>query len=162
MKKLIVLTAVFLFAALGCSQNSKKPGEGSKEVVQSQPRQMAAPSPVTHNHIDEKLLEIYSGVELEIRDTHTGKASKQIIPFNTATKLEGTPLTAEVTLFYPDFYMTEQGYGTKTTEPNNIAAKLKITGSTPEFDGWLFVSFPDVHPYENPNYSIILVNAVKK
>ncbi len=179
MKKLSVLTLCILLAfTVACSQNSKKRTAGAMPVNPTPQTAEQAPEgtpgegahanipatkfEVNKEGVDSSITALYKGITIRLTDRKTKQSKDIVIPFSTPTKLEGTPLTVTVTQFYPDFMMSETGYGTRTNEPNNPGAKVKIEGGTPEFDGWLFVNFPDIHPYDNPDYNVVLINAVKK
>jgi len=177
MKKVAVLfLCVLLLFVAACSQNSgKRKTNAVSPVVPTQDRQNNAVNtgkseqkgmPVEFNinkeGLDASILELYNGINIKITNRKTQVAQEKFIPFMTPVKLEGTPLTITVTNFLPDFVMTEGGYTTRSYEPNNPGAKVKITGGTPEFEGWLFVNFPDIHPYDNPDYNVVMINADKK
>lgn len=162
MKKILLLVVAVSVLAIvaGCSQNSKKnmPAGGAADG--------AAPAvTAADKNVDAVLPELaaaYKGVTVRVVDVKTKKNEEVFIPFSTPTKLGATPLTVTVLQFFPDFVITDAGYSSKTLEPNNVGAKVSVTGATPEFTGWLFVNYPEIHPYEGDNYSLTLINAVKK
>ena len=170
MKKVAVCLIV-LIALAGCSQNSKEPG--SKPKSSSSTSQPQAPQPETHpvpmpitprpvEPIAAEVLESYSGVVLTITERSSGKVTEVEVPFNTATAVDGTTLTVEVTQFYPDFIMSEKGYASRSLDADNVAARVKVTGGALEFDGILFKEYPEIHTYDGPDYAIALTEAVAK
>ena len=173
MKKLAAALLVASLAFLpACSQNSKKDRRGTPvlapQAVQPQVNPhagMGQTAPVTYdisNSVAPEVAAIYSGVMLQITDLKNHETISAEIPFGEVVEVEGTPLIIAVSRYYPDFIMSENGYGTRSMEENNPAAMVTITGVEQEFSGWLFTLYPDVHPFENPDYDIALEKAIKK
>jgi len=177
MKRYLVLfLCVLLFFIVACSQNSgKKKAQNVPIASTVHDRQgVAANSGETERKcmlielsanrdgMDSSILELYEGISIRVTNRKTQLFQDAFIPFMTLTKLEGTPLTMIVTGFSPDFIMTGSGYATCSYEPINPGARVKITGVMPEFEGWMFVNFPNIHPYDNPDYYVVMTGAVKK
>ncbi|MDR0453526.1 MAG: DUF2155 domain-containing protein [Deferribacteraceae bacterium] len=171
MKKLSVmfLCTLLIFLA-ACSQNSGKKGAGagqgtaSTQDVHGTDENDAELTGFVFesDEVDPSILALYTGITVKLTDRESKESRDIFIPFMTPTQLEGTPLTVTVTQFFPDFVMSEKGSATRSLEPKNPGAKVKITGANPEFEGWLFSNFPDAHPYDNPDFDIAMVNAVEK
>lgn len=170
MKKLFTLCLVALFALtiLGaCSQNNKRPSSSNKSApaAQSNVEQMEYKAParaLAPDVIPNEIKAVYSGVVLTVRDLKTGTSKDVTVNFDETVKIDGTPLVVNIEQFYPDFVMSQDGYSTRTMEPNNVAAKIHVTGIEPEFNGWLFAGFPGVHPFESTEYDILLKASIKK
>lgn len=177
MKHLLVLFfCIALVFAAACSQNSGRKKSSNAVPVMPPTQQefvgnaadsaLPAEQPVNtepdKDSVDASVLALYKGVSIRLTDRKTGERRDTFIPFMTPTKLEGTPLTVIVTRFFPDFVRTENGYASRSNEPNNPGAKMRITGGAHEFDGWLFTNFPNIHPYDNPDYNLVMIEAVKK
>lgn len=166
MKKIFLLVIVVSMVAFvaGCSQNSKKNTSASSSSAQSEAGQETAAVVADKNNdvILSEIAALYTGVTISVTDLKTQKAEEIVIPFSKEIKIGKTPLSITVVQFMPDFVIMDGGYASKTLEPNNVGAKVKITGAAPEFNGWLFVNYPEIHPYESADYKIVLVNAIKK
>ena len=171
MKKLATALLVASLALLpSCSQNSKKDRRGTP-VLAPQTQTQSATDPHQHsgsvsyddgNSVSPDILAIYSGVVLQITDLKNHETISVEIPFGEVIEVDGTPLKISVSRYFPDFIMSENGYGTRSMQENNPAAMVTITGVEQEFSGWLFTLYPDVHPFENPDYDIALERAISK
>jgi outer membrane murein-binding lipoprotein Lpp len=162
MKKFVLLAVVMsvLMVAVGCSQNSKKNAPGS---AGSNAQPIVATN--ADRNVDVVLPELaaaYQGVVMRVIDLKTEFSEDILVPFSTPTQMGKTPLVVTVVQFFPDFAITDQGFSSKSMEPNNVGAKVHVTGDKRHFNGWLFANFPDIHPYDSDDYSLIVVEAVKK
>ncbi len=169
MKKLFTLSLVALFTlTLGaCSQNNKRPSSSnnSAPAAQSNAEQMEYTAParaLAPAVIPDEIKAAYSGVVITVRDLKKETSKDVTVHFDETVKIDGTPLIVNIEQFYPDFVMSQDGYSTRSMEPNNVAAKIHVTGIEPEFNGWLFAGFPGVHPFESTEYDILIKDAVKK
>jgi len=110
----------------------------------------------------EDVRKTYSAVSIEVKLAQSGESiAKLDIPIGGSAKVETADpnLTIEVLHFLPSFLMTD---GSITSVDNNLinpAAKVKITGEQ-DWEGWLFGTMPDVHPYPGPKYLVLLTGAV--
>ena len=174
-RALFLLFCLLLLSIAACSQNAGKKGgqvvrehlSDSSELDESadeteQTYDSPPPSADIITDIDASILALYKGITLRVTDRKTQKSVDTFVPFMTPVRLKGTPLTVTATHFFPDFVMSEGGYATRSTEPKNPGAKVKVTGGATEFDGWLFANFPEAHPYDDPDYNLIMLNAVRK
>jgi hypothetical protein len=165
-KAFILIMALVAIAA--CSQNNKEPGGGqgsSSNVVEAPAAPGAAPMPSTTrapSAIADEVLALYSGVVIEVTNKATGEALRVDVPFGESVAVEGTPMTLDVVQFLPDFVMGEDGYSTRSLDPVNVAAQVHIHGVDPEFNGVLFMQYPDIHPYEGSEYAVVLVGVINK
>ncbi|MDR2870529.1 MAG: hypothetical protein LBV04_08770 [Deferribacteraceae bacterium] len=161
---------------MACSQNNKMPGKSvspaptpptadelaiSKQVQETVLEQTPNGSQ-DRGEISAELLERYSGVKLQITDKASGKVITTTVPLGEVKKVDGTPMTIEVTQLFPDFIREDTGNATKSLEPNNVAIRVNIAGVSPEFDGILFEKYPEVHPYDNPDYGVVMTELIKK
>ncbi|MDR2884878.1 MAG: DUF2155 domain-containing protein [Deferribacteraceae bacterium] len=169
MKKIFLIVIVVSMAAFiaGCSQNAKKDTSAAATApATTTAQEPAAPAAVVADKASETVLPeltaLYAGVTLKVTNLKDNSTEELVIPFGADTKLGKSPLTVKVVQFMPDFVINEGGYASKTLEPNNVGAKVIISGAEPAFNGWLFASYPDIHPYESAEFKVILINAVKK
>jgi hypothetical protein len=151
---LLLCLSVTLFTA--CSQNSKKSGAPvNRSSVQ------AADTKPSDVYISEDILSRYKGVSFEITEYETGKKTVADVAFDETFQTGG--LTITVLQFFPDFKINDKNsYFTESLEPNNVAARVNVVSADHEFSGWLFASYPEVHPFTDPKYNVTLLKAIEK
>jgi hypothetical protein len=190
--KVLVVIMVLCLGLMACSQNSRKGSDRQGNPVpvnttvdinsheghdHEMPGDTAAAAPaatdpasphvagvgaVEPDAVSPEVAAVYSGVILKLVDVNTHEASTMDVPFGETVAIEGTNLSITVSSFFPDFVMTETCYGTRTMDQNNPGAKVTVTGGEQEFSGWIFKLYPDMHPFENPNYDVILEGGILK
>lgn len=107
--------------------------------------------------------EAYSGVSLVWRDATTGKTGALEVPLGGSAPLPGSGLTVSADVFLPAFTMTSEVITSSGTEPENPAARIRVSeGGKEIFSGWIFKRFPDVHPFTHPRFSLQLDGGVRK
>lgn len=112
-------------------------------------------------NVDPEVVEAFTGVRLEIVDTTTGESRQVDARLGEPTDLGKTGLTVTPLVFVPDFVMDDTGISTRSAEPNNPAAKVRIEESGVQpFEGWLFGELPDVHPFPHDRYRVLLVSGI--
>lgn len=172
MKRLIVLClAVFV---ISCSQNTiKEEGrESAQPQKQQQSEQPAAQmqstsekAPVENRIIvPEDVAKKYKSVILSVVDKKSNKDFETEVLIGQKSQVSGTNLSIEVEQYLPDFVMgPDNKITSKSVDDNNPAAKVKVyKGDELVFDGWLFKNFPDIHPFDDEDYSIKLKGSVMK
>ncbi len=105
----------------------------------------------------------WDGVVILVKDKETKKEKEYTVNLNSDLKLPDSNIKISVGDFLPDFKMNGRTITSLSNEPNNPAVRVKVFDNDKEiFKGWLYLKFPDVHPFEHPKYSIALKNGVKK
>ena len=105
----------------------------------------------------------YSGIVLLWKDSSTGKEGKLEVPLGGSAELPGSGLTVAADVFLPAFTMTSEVITSAGIEPENPAARIRVTeGGKEIFSGWIFTRFPDVHPFTHPRFSLRLDGGVRK
>lgn len=166
MKGLIfVISAVFLFSA--CSQNTNRQDfEISTNTAQVSitPEQASAGMKVTEPvELLPEIEKIYSGIQIEAVNKKNNNKINVFVPFNETVKIGDTGLSIYTKSYFTDFTINAGGVKNVSMVEKNPGAKVTITNNGKEvFDGWLFQNFPEMHPFEHPEWKIIMLNGVKK
>jgi hypothetical protein len=105
----------------------------------------------------------WKGVILVVSDKNTNKQQEYTVNLNSDLTIPNSSLKVSVGEYLPDFRMDGMTFTSSSNEPNNPAIMVKVFENNSEvFRGWLYSKFPTMHPFEHPNYSIILKDGVKK
>ncbi len=111
----------------------------------------------------------WKAVVLQVESKATKKTAEYTVNLNSDFKVPNSNLKITVGEFLPDFRMNGLEMTSTTNEPNNPAVGVKIfDGSKQVFPapekkwGWLYAKFPTMHPFEHPDFSILLKGGVKK
>ena len=111
----------------------------------------------------------WKAVILQVDSKATKKTAEYTVNLNSDFKIPNSNLKITVGEFLPDFRMNGLEMTSATNDPNNPAVGVKIfDGSKQVFPapdkkwGWLYSKFPTMHPFEHPDYSIVLKSGVKK
>jgi hypothetical protein len=140
-----------------CSQNSKKSGAAPVDRSSAQ----ASETQPSDTYISEDILSRYKGASFEITEYETGKKTVVDVAFDETFQTDGLAIT--ILQFFPDFKINDKNsYFTESLEPNNVAARVNVVSVDHEFSGWLFASYPEVHPFTDPKYNVTLLKAIEK
>jgi len=111
----------------------------------------------------------WKAVVLQVESKATKKTAEYTVNLNSDFKVPNSNLKITVGEFLPDFRMNGLEMTSTTNEPNNPAVGVRIfDGSKQVFPapgkkwGWLYAKFPTMHPFEHPDFSIVLKSGVKK
>jgi len=105
----------------------------------------------------------WKAVVLVVGDKKSNKQQEYTINLNSDFKIPNSNLKISVGEYLPDFRMEGLTLTSTSNEPNNPAVGVKVSEDGKEiFKGWLYSKFPTMHPFEHPNFSIILKDGVKK
>lgn len=161
-----ILVFVFVFS---CQKKDEKQPIPQVPIQQAQSdSQKTKESTMTSPHgpikRTEKKVEVPETVKkkwtkavIVIEDKKTGKKTEQTVPIGAEVPLKDTKLTLRTGEFLPDFKMTETAITTASLELNNPALRVEILeGGETIFKGWLYLKFPDVHPFEHDKFSVKL------
>ena len=103
----------------------------------------------------------WSGVKIKVIDTKTNTTEMFDVPIGRSQKLGNIGLKITVLDFVPDFVMGADGITSRSAESRNPAAQVVISQKgKPDFKGWLFATMPDIHPYPNPAYRVLLAGGI--
>ena len=111
----------------------------------------------------------WKAVILVVSDKKTNKQQEYTVNLNSDLKIPNSSLKVSVGEFLPEFRMDGLTLTSTSNEPNNPAVGVRIyDGSKQVFPasgkkwGWLYAKFPTMHPFEHPEFSILLKGGVKK
>ncbi len=105
----------------------------------------------------------WKAVVLVVTDKKTNKQQEFTVNLNSDLKIPNSNLKVSVGEYLPDFRMEGLTLTSASNDPNNPAVGVKVSeGGKEIFKGWLYSKFPTMHPFEHPNYSIVLKDGVKK
>lgn len=122
---------------------------------------MAAADFNTPATVSPEIAEAWSGVRVRVVDRESGAEETFDIPLNGADLLGESGLVLSAGVFLPDFIFDENGISSRSTEPINPAVRVVISEDGMEdFEGWLFASMPEIHPYPHERWEVLLVEGI--
>jgi hypothetical protein len=105
----------------------------------------------------------WKAVVLVVTDKKSNKQQEFTVNLNSDLKIPNTSLKVSVGEYLPDFRMEGLTLTSTSNDPNNPAVGVKVSENGKEiFKGWLYAKFPTMHPFEHPNFSIVLKDGIKK
>jgi len=111
--------------------------------------------------LDPDIADDWQAIRVRVVDLETMEESSYEIPIGEAVALGDTGLTLRAVSFIPDFVMSETGITSRSAEPQNPAARVVITEEgKDDYEGWLFGAMPEIHPYPNQQYGVMLSEGV--
>ena len=103
----------------------------------------------------------WSGVRIRVVDRERGSEETFDIPLNGADLLGESGLVLSAGIFLPDFILDENGITSRSAAPINPAVRVVISeDGVEDFEGWLFAAMPEIRPYPNPRYEVLLVEGI--
>ncbi len=162
---LMIFTILIIFTA--CSQNTNRQEfsqNNSAPALSVTPKQASANMKLTKpTELLPEIVEKYSGIKILAINKNDGSKIEIVAPFGQKTAIDGTSLEIITASYFTNFTMVDGGVKNVSMEENNPSAKVIIIDNGRQvFDGWLFQEYPDMHPYENPVWRIVLAGAVRK
>ena len=111
--------------------------------------------------VEPEIAAAWSGVRIRVVDRENGTAETFDIPLDGADLLGDSGLVLSAGVFLPDFILNEDGITSRSAEPLNPAVRVVISEDGKEdFEGWLFAAMPEIHPYPNARYEVLLVEGI--
>ena len=111
--------------------------------------------------LPEAIRKAWSGVKIKVINTKTKASEIYAVPIGSQKVLGNSGLKILVKSFVPDFVMGADGITSRSAESRNPAAEVVISEKgKPDFKGWLFATMPDIHPYPNPAYRVLLAGGI--
>jgi hypothetical protein len=130
--------------------------------AQDQNMTLAQPVP-TLLEVPPEVAKAFSGVQLAWRDKSNGQEGVLDVPLGDAAKLPGSNIEVRADVYLPAFNMTAQTITSTGTQEENPAARVTVAEKGSQlFAGWLFLRFPDIHPFQHPRYALRLVGGIRK
>jgi hypothetical protein len=104
----------------------------------------------------------WSKVKLAFEDRTTKKSAEYIVKIGSEFNIPNTNLKVAVGEFLPDFKMDGATITSASNNPNSPAVRIEVFDAGQSiFRGWLFMKFPDVHPFAHDRYGLKLIEGVK-
>ena len=108
--------------------------------------------------VPESLKGKWKAVKIVVVEVASRKETTHVVPVGVDFPVPGTDLTLRVENLLPDFTMGGGVITSKSDNPENPAAQVRIfEGGKETFKGWMFAKFPGAHPFEHPKYGMRLV-----
>ncbi len=191
MKNLTTSILLLLLPVIGCAQRGSQQGDVEHQAVQAPVHETAPddelhgtlnsmPTDDTHAQamaemqgtrpsavnseirLPEHIVSAWTGVRIRVVDSTTGASERYDIPVGEPAPLGETGLTLVVESFIPDFVMDEAGITSRSPDPANPAARVVISEEgTEPYEGWLFASMPDIHPFPHDRYRVLLEEGIQ-
>jgi hypothetical protein len=175
----VVCSLSLLIAAGACKKKEEKPpfpqampGQGQGMPPGGMPGQPGGPQGKPNIVVPkgEKTVVVpdsvkgkWKAVILVVTDKKANKQQEYTVNLNSDLKIPNSNLKVSVGEYLPDFRMEGLTLTSTTNDPNNPAVGVKVSENGKEiFKGWLYSKFPTMHPFEHPNFSIVLKDGVKK
>lgn len=172
--RLLPLAVVAAAAALSCRERGR-PDPDIRMAISHQPEEVpqtaqagaggeeSAPRIPNRLEVPAAVKEAYSGIVLLWKDSSNGKEGQLQVPFGGSAKIPGSSIEVSSDVFLPAFTMTADVITSNGVEPENPAARIRVTEDGKDLhQGWIFRSFPDVHPFTHPRFSLRLEGGVRK
>lgn len=122
-----------------------------------------APKVPTRLVVPPEVAKTYSAIRLTWKDSGAAREGTLDVPLGGSARIPDSDLEVRADVFLPAFTMAAEEITSNGLELSNPAARITVLEKGKEiFGGWIFTSFPDVHPFEHPRYSLRLASAVKK
>jgi hypothetical protein len=103
----------------------------------------------------------WRAVVVGVTDKQTGKETAYEVPIGSQASISNSGITISVETFLPDFTMQGTLLTSKSNEPKNPAAKIRVfEGDKEIFKGWLFALYPTTHSFQHPRYGFTLKNYI--
>lgn len=105
----------------------------------------------------------WESVVIRIEDKTKKTSVEQTIPLHTDYQIPGSSLIIKIGDFLPQFSMDQNAITSLSNETKNPALKVTVLKEGNEvFNGWLFERYPDMHPFQDDQFSIALKGYNKK
>lgn len=106
----------------------------------------------------------WQAVKLQVQEKVGGKGSQVFtVKLGGDLNIAGGKLRVHVGDFLPALLVSGNEVTSASNDPTNPAVLVTVSeGGKDVFRGWLFSKFPDMQPFEHPNYRITLLEGVPK
>jgi len=170
MKRLAAALAVLaVLAAAGCEEKGR-PEPGVQMAISHEPATAEGneTSSGTVNVPSELVVppeveKAYGAIRLSWKDTKGGKEGALDVPLGGSARIPDSDLEIRAEAFLPAFTMSGQRITSSGVDPTNPAASITVSENGKEiWGGWLFMNFPDAHPFQHSRYSLKLAGGVRR
>ena len=154
-KKVCGLLVVALIATVAFSGCKKKEEKQAQEMMP--PHGMTGPKVETVVLVPDSVKGKWKSVKLAVTDKTTGKSTEHDVAIASKLNVPGSDLVVEVLYFLPDFSMDGNVRTSRSNEPKNPAAQIRVTeGGKEIYKNWLFAQLKSPHAFQHEKYDISL------
>lgn len=160
---LSLVVAAGLMAGCGKKEEPKpqatQPGAGAPGQPPMQPGAGITVPPKSEQQVvvPDSIKGKWRGARLVIEDKKAKSAKEFEVKLNSDFNVPGSSLVVKVGDFLPNFVMNGPTLTSISNDPGNPALKVTITdGGKEVFSGWLFSKYPQIHPFEHPQFGVTL------
>lgn len=170
MKKTILLALCVSLAGSACRERGRPdpnvrmaPSHEVEQPAAGQDAEAGRQAVPNRLEVPKEVQEAYSGIRLSYKDSSNGKEGVLDVPLGATATLPGSALEVRGDVYLPAFSMSQGAITSSSLEEQNPAARISVAENGQEiFGGWIFVRFPDVHPFQHPRYSLKLVGGIRR
>lgn len=156
MKRVGSLLAVTLVAALAVAGCKKKEEQKPAEMMPGHPPAGAKVESVVM--VPDTVKGKWQSVKIAVVDKATGKKTEHDVAIGSKLEVPGSKLVVEVLYFLPDFTMDGNIRTSKSNDPNNPAAQIRVTDDGKEiYKNWMFAKLKSPHVFQHEKFDITLV-----
>lgn len=117
----------------------------------------------TRLEVPPEVAKAYSGIRLRWKDSSNGKDGVLEVPLGETVPLPDPAIVVRADAFLPAFTMGGGAITSDGVAPQNPAARITVVEKGQEiFAGWLFMRFPDVHPFTHSRFQLKLEGGVPR
>jgi hypothetical protein len=155
-KKVRGLFIVALIAVVTFSGCKKKEEKRAQEMMP--PHGMTGAKVEAVVLVPESVKGKWKSVKIAVTDKTTGKSTEHDVAIASKLAVPGSDLVIEVLNFLPDFSMDGNVRTSRSNDPNNPAAQIRVTeGGKEIYKNWLFAKLKSPHAFQHAKYDISLV-----
>ncbi|MDD2320773.1 MAG: DUF2155 domain-containing protein [Geobacteraceae bacterium] len=143
----VALITVALFA--GCTKSD----ENKAVAPDPHDAMMAQPVIVVPDTVKGK----WKSVKIAVLDKSSGKSTDYDIAIGSKVAVPDSDLVIAVDTFFPDFVMDGATRTSRSNEPKNPAAQIRVEEKGTEiYKNWLFALLKTPHAFQHPKYELSL------
>lgn len=105
----------------------------------------------------------WDSVKLSISDKKTNASHTVTVKLGAEYRIPDSSISVKPVVFLPDFKMDSLTITSASTQLNNPAVNVIISDSgtgTELFKGWLYLKYPDVHPFQHDRFAVVMLEGV--
>ena len=182
-KFLAVVCSLSLLLAVGaCKKKEEQPAPQPSQLPhvgqqqqgvpgQMPPGRVVMPKGETNVVVPPSVQGKWKAVVIAVQDKTTKKTTEFTVDLHGKFKIPNSDLTVYVGDFLPDFQMQGLTLTSKSDQPNNPAAGIRVDENNKQIFppagkkwGWIYArpELHNIHPFEHAKYGIVLVKGVQK
>jgi hypothetical protein len=99
----------------------------------------------------------WKSVKIAVLEKSSGKSTEYDVTIGSKLAIPGSDLVIAVDNFFPDFVMDGGTRTSRSNEPKNPAAQVRIAENGTEiYKNWLFALLKTPHAFQHPKYEVSL------